>query len=126
MQKGMSALPPIATAKADIQWWISEASAFMAPCGGVRRQTGPISSSVACRIKTAFNTLRDKGIELRVGHTLHNYWGDGGLGLSRYQRSNQAHELDRIKHGHCLERRLAESLPRITEIPKKLLTQLVA
>ena len=68
------------------RWWISEASAFMAPCGGVRRQTGPISSSGRCRIKTAFNTLRDKGIELRVRHTLHNYWGDGGLGLLRHQR----------------------------------------
>ena len=32
------------------------------------------SSSVAYRIKTAFHTLRDKGIELRVRHTLHN-WG---------------------------------------------------
>jgi hypothetical protein len=84
------------------------------------------SSSVACRIKTALK-FSDKGIELRVRHTLHNCnWGDGGLGLSRHQRCNKAHELDRIKHGHCLERRLAESLPRITEIPKKLLTQLVA
>src|SRR4030095_6050217 len=79
-----------------------------------------------CRIKTVFNTLRDKGIELRVRHTLHNYWGDGGLGLLRHQRCNHAHELDRIKHGHCLERWLAESLPYITEILKKLLAQLVA
>src|SRR5262245_37654204 len=79
-----------------------------------------------CRIKTVFNTSRDKGIELRVRHTIHNYWGDGGLGLLRYQRCSHAHELDRIKHGHCLERRLAESLPRITEIAEEVLGQLVA
>ena len=33
VQNGMSALHPIATAKADISWGFSEASA----CGGVRR-----------------------------------------------------------------------------------------
>ena len=43
-----------------------------------------------CRIKAAFNTSSDKGLELRVRHTLRN-WGDSGLELSRYQRSNQAH-----------------------------------
>jgi hypothetical protein len=52
-----------------------------------------------CRIKTVFNTLRDKGIELRVRHTLHSYWGDGGLGLLRYQRCNQAHERHRAGPG---------------------------
>ena len=50
------------------------------------------------------------------------YWKIIGAALA----IGKAHELNRIKHGHCLERRLAESLPRITEIPKKLLTQLVA
>ena len=33
-----------------------------------------------CRIKIAVNTLRDKGIELRVRQVLHS-WGGGGLGL---------------------------------------------
>src|SRR5215470_10729666 len=79
-----------------------------------------------CRIKAALK-FSDKDIELRVRHTLYNCnWGDGDLGLLRHQRCSQAHELGRIKHGHCLERRLAESLPRITEILKKLLGQLIA
>jgi hypothetical protein len=51
------------------------------------------SSSVACRIKTAFNTSRHHGVELRVRHTLHNCnWGRDGLGLLRYQRCNCAHK----------------------------------
>ena len=47
-----------------------------------------------CRIKAVFNTSRDKGIELRVRHTLHSYWGDGGLELSRHQRCK---ELSRLR-----------------------------
>src|SRR6516225_3093953 len=82
------------------------------------------SSSVAYRIKAALK-FSDKGIELRVRQALHN-WASGGLGLLRYQRCNHAHELGRIKHGHCLERRLAESSPYIVEILKKLLGRLVA
>src|SRR5262249_54956805 len=71
------------------------------------------------------NTSRDKGIELRVRQAFHN-WGGGGLELSRHQRRNQAHELDRIKHGHCLERRLAESLPRLAQIAEEVLRKFIA
>ena len=71
-----------------------------------------------CRIKAAFNTSSDNGIELRVRHTLRN-WGDGGLELSRYQRCNHAHELDRMRPRRCHQRWLAESLPCITEIAEK-------
>ena len=78
-----------------------------------------------CRIKAAFNTSSDNGIELRVRHTLRN-WGDGGLELSRYQRCNHAHELDGMRPRRCHQRWLAEGLPCITEIAKKLLTELVA
>jgi hypothetical protein len=75
-----------------------------------------------CRIEAAFNTSSDNGCQLRVRHTLRN-WGDGGLELSRHQRSNHAHELDGMRPRRCHRRWLAESLPCITEIPKKLLTQ---
>jgi hypothetical protein len=77
------------------------------------------------RIKVGFNTSSDNGLELRARHTLRN-WGDGGLELSRYQRCNQAHEFDgmRPRRGH--QRRLAESLPYITEIAEEVFTQFVA
>jgi len=77
-----------------------------------------------CRIKAAFNTSSDNGIELRVRHTLRNC--GGGLELSRDQRCNHAHELDRMRPRRCHQRWLAEGLPCITEIAKKLLTELVA
>ena len=70
-----------------------------------------------CRIKAAFNTASDNGFELRVRHTLRNC--GGGLELSRYQRCNHAHELDGMRPRRCHQRWLAESLPCITEIPKK-------
>ena len=48
------------------------------------------------------------------------------LQLSRHQRFNHAHELDRMRPRRCHQRWLAESLPCITEIAEEVLTQLVA
>ena len=50
-----------------------------------------------CRIKAAFNTSSDKGLELRVTHALHVDCG-GGFELSRHQRCNHAHKLDGMRN----------------------------
>ena len=76
VQKGMSALPPKATLNAFIRMSASAAPNILNDLRVLIRR---------CRIKTAFNTLRDKGIELRVRHTLHNYGvmvASGSFGIS--------------------------------------------
>ena len=43
-----------------------------------------------------------------------------------HELGNHAHELEGMRPRRCHQRWLAKSFPYITEIPKKLLTQLVA
>ena len=109
VQQPMSALPPIATAKADIRWWIGENSPRRAFRSGVRRyktssrptkqrerlllksmgkrQSARLRVLIRrCRIKAAFNTSSDKGLELRVTHALHV---DCGGGFELLKRGNR-------------------------------------
>ena len=84
------------------------------------------SSSLRCRIKAALKISRDKGLELRVRHTLRN-WGDGGLELSRHQRRNHAHEYrpDAV-HAAVISAGLPKACQHRVRSAKKLLTQFVA
>ena len=77
-----------------------------------------------CRIKVAFNTSSDNGLELRVRHrSVTGVVASSSLGISdATTRTNSTGSRPR----RCHQRWLAESLPCIAEIPKKLLTQFVA
>jgi len=80
-----------------------------------------------CRIKAAFKKLRDKGIELRVRHTLQLHFGRRLHDcFTRHQARDNLDEVDRIHPGHGHQCRLTESLPGATEIAEEVLGKFVA